>query len=596
MTLKTAAFTTLSLFLCLNIFAQPSFESIRKQKDLYLYGFATGQTLREADNAALTDLISQITVRVESEFVNIKTEKDENLTEFTKGIIRTFSNATLDNAERIVNDLSDGTVEVMRFIKRDDLSKIFADRHRKIIEYATDGYKAELDLRIADALKYYYWAFVLLRTHPDLNRIDADLDGGGKRLLITTLPDRMNRILNGISIEIIDNLYNDTKKERRVSAQVLYSTRMVQNLELRYFTGNDWEGVAARNGIFGMTWYGKHAQEMNQVRVGIEYRFDNQLILDAEVKEVFEKTHTPSLPNTTIFVDFVETPVSPKPNIETSDKAVSRAIAAVLGAIETGNASEVEKISTPRGLRDFNAIISYGKAQPLTSKMELQHVTLGGNTIIRSIPMQFNFQRNRVQFSEMVNIILNAEGLIDGFTFSIGSNAINDILTKSSRFGSDLEKYYLIHFMELYKTAYCTKDIDFVKSVFADNALIIIGNVLKEGKNIDNLYGSLGNRVEYVRLDKKEYVERLERVFRSNEFVNIQFDDNTARRATNNPDDKVYGIQIKQSYYSSSYSDKGYLFLMIDLNDTLNPVIYVRTWQPEKNPDGSIFDETYFKI
>jgi len=228
--------------------------------------------------------------------------------------------------------------------------------------------------------------------------------------------------------------------------------------------------------------------------------------------------------------------------------------------------------------------------------MELQHVTLGGNTIIRSIPMQFNFQRNRVQFSEMVNIILNAEGLIDGFTFSIGSNAINDILTKSSRFGSDLEKYYLIHFMELYKTAYCTKDIDFVKSVFADNALIIIGNVLKEGKNIDNLYGSLGNRVEYVRLDKKEYVERLERVFRSNEFVNIQFDDNTARRATNNPDDKVYGIQIKQSYYSSSYSDKGYLFLMIDLNDTLNPVIYVRTWQPEKNPDGSIFDETYFKI
>jgi hypothetical protein len=28
---------------------------------------------------------------------------------------------------------------------------------------------------------------------------------------------------------------------------------------------------------------------------------------------------------------------------------------------------------------------------------------------------------------------------------------------------------------------------------------------------------------------------------------------------------------------------------MIDLNDTLNPKIYVRTWQPQKNPDGSIY-------
>jgi hypothetical protein len=53
-------------------------------------------------------------------------------------------------------------------------------------------------------------------------------------------------------------------------------------------------------------------------------------------------------------------------------------------------------------------------------------------------------------------------------------------------------------------------------------------------------------------------------------------------------DDKVYGIQIAQHYHSSNYADKGYLFLMLDLNDTLNPRIYVRSWQPEKNPDGSI--------
>lgn len=75
-------------------------------------------------------------------------------------------------------------------------------------------------------------------------------------------------------------------------------------------------------------------------------------------------------------------------------------------------------------------------------------------------------------------------------------------------------------------------------------------------------------------------------VFRSNEYINIHFEDNIVKRTAK--EDKIYGIQIAQYYTSQNYSDKGYLFLMIDLNDSLNPLIYVRTWQPRKNPDGSI--------
>ena len=47
-------------------------------------------------------------------------------------------------------------------------------------------------------------------------------------------------------------------------------------------------------------------------------------------------------------------------------------------------------------------------------------------------------------------------------------------------------------------------------------------------------------------------------------------------------------MQIKQNYYSSNYADQGYLFLMIDLGNKTEPKIYVRSWQPEKNSDGSI--------
>jgi len=50
----------------------------------------------------------------------------------------------------------------------------------------------------------------------------------------------------------------------------------------------------------------------------------------------------------------------------------------------------------------------------------------------------------------------------------------------------------------------------------------------------------------------------------------------------------VYGINIKQNYYSSTYADQGYLFLMVDLKDNNRPKIYVRAWQPEKFDDGHI--------
>jgi hypothetical protein len=577
--------------------AQTDFQSIRSQRDIYLYGYSSGQNLRDADNLAIIDLISQITVKVESEFTHIMTEKDNNVTEFAKGILRTFSSATLDNAERMVKYNDDGSVEVLRYIKRTDVSRIFADRLRKIQEYASDGYKAEQELRLADALKYYYWAFVLLRTHPDLNRIEANLDGSGNRLLITSLPDRINRILTGIAIDVQSNEYSESIRERRVFARALYSDKLVQNLELRYFTGNDWEGVALRNGVFGMNWYGNHATELKQVRLGLEYRFDNQLILDAEVKDVFDKTNLPSLPNTSLMIELKGAKQSTPPKqLVSDDRMVNRAIKAVIGAIESGNTAELESISTPRGLSNFRAIIAMGKAQPLAPNIEVSHIKLANSTIIRSIPMQFRFQRNRLQFSEMVNIVLNQQGLIDGFTFSIGQRAITDILANSKEWGTEQEKYHLIHFMELYKTAYCTKDLEFVESIFADNALIIVGNVLKQDKNIDDMYGSLGDKVTYLKFSKKDYIERLGRVFRSNEFVNIQFDENTTRRATNKLDDKVFGIQIKQSYYSTNYSDKGYLFLMIDLNDTLKPLIYVRTWQPEKNPDGSIYGVSDFRL
>ena len=88
----------------------------------------------------------------------------------------------------------------------------------------------------------------------------------------------------------------------------------------------------------------------------------------------------------------------------------------------------------------------------------------------------------------------------------------------------------------------------------------------------------------YVTL--KEYINRLKVLFRSKEYVNLQFEKSDIRAGGK---DHVYGIQIKQNYFSSNYGDEGYLFLMVDLQDTSKPTIHVRTWQPDKDEKGNIY-------
>lgn len=156
--------------------------------------------------------------------------------------------------------------------------------------------------------------------------------------------------------------------------------------------------------------------------------------------------------------------------------------------------------------------------------------------------------------------------------------------------GDDVRKV-LINFLESYKIAYALKRYDYINSIFSDDALIITGSVVKSVGSVEKQPLNR-NVVKYTRQTKQEYMKKLQYIFRSNEFINLRFADNQVRKS--GVGGEVYGIQIKQDYFSSSYGDTGYLFLMVDLNNPKEPVIHVRTWQPEKDPDFGLIDLSYF--
>jgi hypothetical protein len=131
--------------------------------------------------------------------------------------------------------------------------------------------------------------------------------------------------------------------------------------------------------------------------------------------------------------------------------------------------------------------------------------------------------------------------------------------------------------------------LEYLKKVYSEDALIIVGRVLKEKKDdinyLENSFLSR-DRIQFIRLSKREYIDKLEKVFTGNAFVKVRFDSIDIKKSPVDP--KIYGVMLKQYWNSSTYHDEGYLFLMLDFRDAENPIIHVRSWQPEKFSDGSV--------
>ncbi len=84
--------------------------------------------------------------------------------------------------------------------------------------------------------------------------------------------------------------------------------------------------------------------------------------------------------------------------------------------------------------------------------------------------------------------------------------------------------------------------------------------------------------IVFTKQTKAEYIRNLKYAFASKEYINIKFEESEVTKGGNG---NVYGINIAQRYFSSNYGNFGYLFLLVDLNDPTNPLIHVRTWQPD---------------
>ena len=182
---------------------------------------------------------------------------------------------------------------------------------------------------------------------------------------------------------------------------------------------------------------------------------------------------------------------------------------------------------------------------------------------------------------------------IESVAFALTQRAENDIMNAAASW-PEVSRWAILNFMEDYQTAFALKRIDYINSIFSDDALIITGTILKKLNNAERAFDrskslDLGGPkdIAYSQLSKTEYIDRLRKIFSAREYVHLQFEDNVTRMidlpAINGINKgAAFGIEIKQRYESTGYSDDGYLTMVFDTRGKL-PIIHVRLWQPDKN-------------
>ncbi len=568
----------------------------------YICGEGWGDTYNSADQAALADLISKISLNISNSF-EIKEEEFNTNSSFDSktaitSVMNSYAQATLTNTFNLVISNTPQT-HVLRYIRKSEVNKIFDERKEKVFDYVRSAMRAEEKAKIDDALRNYYWAFAMVRSLQYPNSVKMTINGV-QRLLVTWIPQQIEEIMSNLSTKIA------SKDGNEINLFIKYKGEPVTSLDYTYFDGQTWSNLYSAKDGMGIVEL-RPGVEINSLQLKYEYEYADQCQIDKELESVMQLFKGTSFKNASVYINNLDkkSAVSSEAkkefeksvktesaaNLETlskveNEKELAGIMTKVINAIKAKDYDCVSDCFSEDGLEMYKKLLNYGKAR-LLGDPQFSFYTMGKRVVCRSIPMAFSFKNNRRKFVEDVTFTFDENKKIECVAFGLGSQAKTDIFNKGVGAWSDYAKMVIATFLENYKTAFALKRLDYLESVFDDNATIITGHIIKKAPKVamegESFINSNNKLIKYTRQTKSEYMRKLKMCFQSNQFINIRFADNDVVKM--GAGGETYGIQIKQDYYSTNYGDHGYLFLMVDFNNPDNPSIKVRTWQPDRNPN-----------
>jgi hypothetical protein len=279
-------------------------------------------------------------------------------------------------------------------------------------------------------------------------------------------------------------------------------------------------------------------------------------------------------------------------------RAAEGRLSEILTAVSEGNIVSKSKYFTADAFSATQSLLQETGCKP-TEVLYQSHLLLDpeGEYEVRDIRVE---QSGPITESERIQYLvftLTQQGLVSDVRFALESHLYPEVIRKGINLEDAVVYNKIYNFLEVFRTAYNRKDMDYIRHVYSDSALIIVGRVVKNAPKSDDPFARTsltGDQIQFVRRSKKQYLEQLGRAFQANQRIAIEFQSIDVLRHPLNPN--IYGVNLEQAWNSTKYSDHGYLFLMFDFADENRPMIHVRSWQPEKFADGTVISLGDFLI
>lgn len=579
-----------------------SIDEIKKNSN-YIWGEGNGTTMSDAEGEALRQMSVQISVSV----YNSSYDEESNDNSVQKAVLQSVSSAKFTNVQMRVLE-EEPNAKVFCFMSRSEVKKMFEKRANHIVNMVDAGKTAESRMMIDEALRNYYWALVLAKTTPEPVEIEFNDKKGEATSL---LPIKIKSVLAMINASV-----DEIQDGKNLILGFTYNGKPVSSLNFKYNDGQSIVGpIVARDGIGEASMASIPAD--GKLHLTYELRFRNEVDpTDSDIAGAFNAGILPNI-NSSVAIAIKNNskkkaaapvlasaemlaaqPTNDKRSIamQNADNTddLQKAVLAVEAAISSNNPKSAFSYFTPEGYTLFaNLMAKNGKVTLVGKAQSHNFIIADGYIIGRATNIKRQF-RNGKAFMEKLVYRFNPESRkIESVAFALTQRAENDIMNAAASW-PEVSRWAILNFMEDYQTAFALKRTDYINSIFSDDALIITGTILKKLNNAERAFDrskslDLGGPkdIAYSQLSKTEYIDRLRKIFSTREYVHLQFEDNVTRMidlpAINGINKgAAFGIEIKQRYESTGYSDDGYLTMVFDTRGKL-PIIHVRLWQPDKN-------------
>ncbi|MCX6132209.1 MAG: hypothetical protein NTU47_00235 [Ignavibacteriales bacterium] len=258
---------------------------------------------------------------------------------------------------------------------------------------------------------------------------------------------------------------------------------------------------------------------------------------------------------------------------------------------KTGDINILKRYFSAEALEAFKQFVLQNKAY--TARKQYSPLLIvrenGQFYDVRSLTVKVDLGQTEASDSQNLIFTFSRSGQIVSVRSMLPNYDFQSVVSAAKSPQDSIMRGRILDFLEEFRMAYNTKNSEFLEKVFSDEALIIVGSVLQEKKREDDVFrgSSLSStKVKLIQQTKREYLDGLKnKAFKNNSFISVRFDDVNILQHEKIPE--VYGVTCWQQWASSTYKDKGYLFLMVDFRLPKEPTIHVRTWQPNPFEDGS---------